>query len=642
MKKNISLIFLLFSALGFTQDYYVATNGSSGNSGTSSGSPWSLRHMETKINDGTVSAGNEIAVKAGNYGDIKLILTRGGTESQPIKIKGYTTTPNDINTTTESTYSYGDAIVTTILPTITNSGNGSSGNGIWLRDDYIWIENFQIRGYKENVNMYAVTGLTLKNIVSLEGGVQESDIAGGRGIIIRGNNHLIENCFDLNATGQGITLTDASNCTIRNCEVYSDNEINPGGYYIVILKNSYDNLVEGSTIWRKRGLFHGGHGLIIKDLAERNTFRNCTAYHTGIEVNFSGVKNNLYENITIYGENSLNGNFANCIRIGSGPSNNTFRNILLDDVRYGIEFRNNNDGPAPTAPSTNADEGGHDNIFENIIVNKAQRLISYTRYASVSSASINNEFRNITAYDIIDTDLINNSHTITGTTFKNISVSNAASTNFLVGGGSISVSNSNFFDNDFTAPSGTAITTLNPLYVNAPSGDFNLQASSPLIDSGTAITGLTFDFNNNPRVVNSTIDIGAIEYQGVSSPDPDTTAPTITEVAESLITETSIQVEFRFNEGSTGRIEWGTTLSYGNLTTLEPNFLTFHRQNITGLSAGTLYNYRILGEDAAGNDVVGANRTATTLGSGENPDPPPNITEIQDNRGLFLKSKKLF
>ena len=233
---------------------------------------------------------------------------------------------------------------------------------------------------------------------------------------------------------------------------------------------------------------------------------------------------------------------------------------------------------------------------------------------------------------------------MTGWEFKNIVVDNADSNRFVwisSSNFSLNLINSHFSNNGFSTPSGTNITTGNPLFVNAPADNFNLQASSPLIDSGTAITGLTFDFNNNPRVVNSTIDIGAIEYQGVSSPDPDTTAPTITEITESLITETSIQVEFRFDEGSEGQIEWGTTASYGNLTTRELNFLTFHRQNITGLAVGTLYYYRVLGEDAAGNTVTGLQRTATTLGVGENPSPNIPVT-ITDSRGLFLKSKKLF
>lgn len=62
-------------------------------------------------------------------------------------------------------------------------------------------------------------------------------------------------------------------------------------------------------------------------------------------------------------------------------------------------------------------------------------------------------------------------------------------------------------------PSGVTVSnnyqSINPLYVNEASYDFNLQLSSPAIDSGYD-TGLATDFLNNPR---SIIDIGALEYQ---------------------------------------------------------------------------------------------------------------------------------
>jgi hypothetical protein len=57
-----------------------------------------------------------------------------------------------------------------------------------------------------------------------------------------------------------------------------------------------------------------------------------------------------------------------------------------------------------------------------------------------------------------------------------------------------------------------------PLFIDIPTGNFNLQPLSPCIDMGTPdTTGLMLpltDFWGNARIVNNRIDIGAIEYPG--------------------------------------------------------------------------------------------------------------------------------
>ena len=57
-----------------------------------------------------------------------------------------------------------------------------------------------------------------------------------------------------------------------------------------------------------------------------------------------------------------------------------------------------------------------------------------------------------------------------------------------------------------------------PLLVNPSLGDFHLQSTSPCINSGNN-AGVTFtnDLDGNPRIVGSTVDIGAYEYQTPTS-----------------------------------------------------------------------------------------------------------------------------
>jgi hypothetical protein len=60
-----------------------------------------------------------------------------------------------------------------------------------------------------------------------------------------------------------------------------------------------------------------------------------------------------------------------------------------------------------------------------------------------------------------------------------------------------------------------------PLLVAATSADFHLQASSPAIDKGTSITGLTTDIDGTSRPQGTAFDIGSYEYTlGASSPPP--------------------------------------------------------------------------------------------------------------------------
>lgn len=63
--------------------------------------------------------------------------------------------------------------------------------------------------------------------------------------------------------------------------------------------------------------------------------------------------------------------------------------------------------------------------------------------------------------------------------------------------------------------SGTSSNTSgsNPLFMNPTTGDYNLSAGSPAIDTGNNASVLgTTDLLNNQRIFNSTVDMGALEY----------------------------------------------------------------------------------------------------------------------------------
>jgi hypothetical protein len=83
-------------------------------------------------------------------------------------------------------------------------------------------------------------------------------------------------------------------------------------------------------------------------------------------------------------------------------------------------------------------------------------------------------------------------------------------------------------------------------------------------------------------------------------PAADTTPPTISGVTQS-VTSSSAVIAWTTNEPSDTQVEYGLTRSYGSRVTLNTSLQTAHTQTINGLSPNTVYYFRVLSRDAAGN-----------------------------------------
>jgi hypothetical protein len=104
-----------------------------------------------------------------------------------------------------------------------------------------------------------------------------------------------------------------------------------------------------------------------------------------------------------------------------------------------------------------------------------------------------------------------------------------------------------------------------------------------------------------------------IPVQPPPSPPVDTLAPTASAITADQIGQTSARISWTLSEQATGQVEYGTTISYGLTSAAETSFnWDHHVQVITGLSAGTLYHYRVKGADAAGNAYTSGDQTFTT------------------------------
>ena len=405
--SNPPKLTITYSSSGSTQKaqtvpkgYFVTTNGKSTNNGLSEGSSWSLEHA---IN--TASAGDVVYVKAGNYGNLKLIPNKAGTPGNPIKFIGYSSTPGDINSSNGSTFHYGDKVSASKMPLLT--GNAFENKiGIRIQKDYVEIHNFQLQGYNSGI---VVNGnhAYLKNIITYETGPQNVNSGSGKALMIYGNNAIVTDCFDYNSTSQGITISGSSNSIVSHCKVYSDNRTNPNGYYILLTGGSKNSVVEDCIVFRDKDADrHRGHGLVLKDMATNNTIRNSFTYNTGIEVNFAGVSYNTFDNIKVYGSyTSDHSEFSSNISVNNGAHNNTFKNISLNDARYAISFHDYNDGYVGSGGNRDLTQGGSNNQFINVQVNKAKNIIAATSQGGVgkSAYSNNNEFTNCSFKDITGT-----------------------------------------------------------------------------------------------------------------------------------------------------------------------------------------------------------------------------------------------
>ncbi len=107
----------------------------------------------------------------------------------------------------------------------------------------------------------------------------------------------------------------------------------------------------------------------------------------------------------------------------------------------------------------------------------------------------------------------------------------------------------------------------------------------------------------------------------------DTTPPIISSISASSITSSGTTIAWTTNEAADSQVEYGLTTSYGNSTSLNTSMVTAHSVSLSGLSASTLYHYRVKSRDAAGNLATSNNFTFTTIaGPGSTIPAPTNLT----------------
>ncbi len=92
---------------------------------------------------------------------------------------------------------------------------------------------------------------------------------------------------------------------------------------------------------------------------------------------------------------------------------------------------------------------------------------------------------------------------------------------------------------------------------------------------------------------------------------PDTTPPVISNVQSSGITSSGATITWTTDEASNSVVEYGLTTSYGSSST-NASMVTSHSVALSGLSANTLYHYRVKSTDASNNTATSGDFMFTT------------------------------
>ena len=102
--------------------------------------------------------------------------------------------------------------------------------------------------------------------------------------------------------------------------------------------------------------------------------------------------------------------------------------------------------------------------------------------------------------------------------------------------------------------------------------------------------------------------------------------PAISGVGASLITTVGATISWTTDVAATTQVEYGTTTAYGTITTLNANLVTAHVAALTGLSAGTLYHYRVHSKNSGGTESISGDFAFSTNNTTDTTAPTVSIT----------------
>jgi hypothetical protein len=90
------------------------------------------------------------------------------------------------------------------------------------------------------------------------------------------------------------------------------------------------------------------------------------------------------------------------------------------------------------------------------------------------------------------------------------------------------------------------------------------------------------------------------------------TGPSLSGIGASAVDGVSALVNWTTSIPADSQVDYGLSTAYGGTTVRNAAYVTSHSQPLSGLSAGTMYHYRVRSRDAAGNQALSADQTFQT------------------------------
>jgi hypothetical protein len=174
------------------------------------------------------------------------------------------------------------------------------------------------------------------------------------------------------------------------------------------------------------------------------------------------------------------------------------------------------------------------------------------------------------------------------------------------------------------------------------------QASSSQVNYGTSTSYGSTSASNSTLVTSHSITLNGLnpgttyDYDVTSANSAGTPAtsanftfstlaqaPAISAVNATSITNNSATITWTTNQTATSLVNYGTTASYGASSALNSALATSHSVVLSGLSAGTTYNYDVVSANSGGTSATSANFTFTTAVATSTPSTPaPQVFDV--------------
>ena len=426
----------------YSQEFYVTTTGSNGNSGLTEGAAFlTLTYALSQINTNNWI----IHVKAGTYTGESIASSSNGYQGTITTggiIQGYKTTPGDLNGSLLP-FNYGEALNPAEYPVFDGGNRASTDFFEVYTDNYRIFRNFAVTNYRKGIygdSNTARSGQVVENCIFKDLGDATTSGTGssnGLAVSFKSNSNAvtdsrIKNCIGINITMEAFATAGNGNAMI-NCKAYCNEVSNDLSFattdYYFLMNGSY-NVQYNTYSYRDTQTGHYGHTNDLKGLVgacEYNLIKNCEAVniYDCFGANFTTAKYNVFRNNISRADvaNRPNSDVASAgLRWGNGASYNTWINHTAHDVDQGISIQYNGEDSLGEANIAN------NNLVINSLFYNLKSAIYINTTTGATSTLTNNRIEGCT-FDTVTYlfNIVDNAPTLTvgtGNTFSGCILSN--------------------------------------------------------------------------------------------------------------------------------------------------------------------------------------------------------------------------